>query len=127
MTNHSDSEIATELIGYHRMALDRDNVLRRQGAEWAPATLIDLAYDDPARCWRIIKLAALQNPDNEALMFFGVTLSGLLRENSELIKAIACDVEQDHRLREVMSWIMKDDEIDRSVWARVVSLSGPTK
>ena len=127
MKEHSDSEIAAELIGYHRMALDKDNVLRRQGAEWVPAALTDLAYDEPERCWRIIRLAALLGPDEDALMSFGVTLSGLLTEHPELIDVIEQDVSENNRLTEVMSWVMEDEAIDRSVWARVESLSEPIK
>ncbi|MER2513130.1 MAG: hypothetical protein ABTQ25_12085 [Nitrosomonas ureae] len=127
MTSHTDSEIITELLGYHRMALDSDNVLRRQGADWARDVLTDLMYDDPDRCWRIVRLAALQDPNDEALMFFGVTLSGLLRDHPELIEVMAHDVVENPKLSEVMSWVMEDDAIDSSVWSRIESLSGPKK
>lgn len=123
MTNHSDSEIVTELLGYHRMALDGDNVLRRQGAVWARDALADLMYDDPDRCWRVVRLAALEDPNEEALMFFGVTLSGLLRDHPELIEVMAHDVVENQKLSEVMSWVMEDEAIDPSVWSRIQSLS----
>ncbi len=127
MTNHPDSEIVTELLGYHRMALDSENVLRRQGADWARDVLTDLMYDDPDRCWRIVRLAALQDPNEEALMFFGVTLSGLLRDHPELIEVMAHDVVENPELSELMSWVMEDDAIDPSVWSRIESLSEPKK
>ncbi len=125
MKDHSDSEIAKELLGYHRMALDRENVLRRQGGEWARDLLTDLMYDDPERCWRIVRSASLEDPDDEALMFFGVTLSGLLCAHPELIQIIARNVDENPKLCEVMSWIMEDEAIEPSVWLQVESLSKP--
>lgn len=125
MTEHSDSEIAEEVLGYHRMALDGDKILRRQGADWARDMLADFAYDDPGRCWRIIRLAVLGEPAEEALMFFGVTLSGLLSDHPEMIEVIAHDVAETPKLSEVMSWVMEDEAINPSVWARIESLSEP--
>lgn len=43
--NPTDAELVTEFIGYHRMALDGENILRRQGAQWARDCLGELAYD----------------------------------------------------------------------------------
>lgn len=125
MKDHSDSEIVKELLGYHRMALDSENILRRQGGEWARDLVTDLMYDDPERCWHIVRLASLENPNDESLMFFGVTLSGLLRDHPELIQVIARDVSEAPKLGEVMSWVMEDEAIEPSVWSLVESLSDP--
>ncbi|GBL47425.1 hypothetical protein SFMTTN_3264 [Sulfuriferula multivorans] len=72
-------------------------------------------------------MAALEDPTEEALMFFGVTLSGLLRDHPDLIEVIAHDVAETPKLTEVMSWVMEDEAIDPSVWARIESLSEPSK
>lgn len=89
MNNPTDAELVTEFIGYHRMALDRENILRRQGADWAPDSLGELAYDDPPRCWRIAKIIAQEKPGEEAMMVLGGTLSTLLREHPEIIDTVA--------------------------------------
>ena len=60
-------------------------------------------------------------------MFFGVTLSGLLRDHPELIEVMAHDVVENPELSELMSWVMEDDAIDPSVWSRIESLSEPKK
>ncbi len=123
MTSHTDSEIAKELLGYHRMALDSENILRRQGASWAPDLLWDLSFHDPAHCWRVIQLAAMDKPNDDALLFFGVTVSSLLRDHPEIIDTIARDVQENPILSEVMSWVEEDDAIEPSVWSRVEFLS----
>ena len=105
------------------MALDSENVLRRQGAPWARDVLMGLAYDDPDRCWRVISLVALQTPNEEALTFLGVTLSGLLCEHPSQIEAIAHDVAQNPKLSELMSWVAEDDAIETAVRSRVDFLS----
>jgi len=123
MTNHTDSEIAKELLGYHRMALDSENILRRQGASWACDLLWKLSCHDPARCWQVIQLAAMDKPNDDALLFLGVTIGGLLRGHPEIINTIARDAKENSSLSEVISWVEKDDAIEPSVWSQVELLS----
>lgn len=123
MRSHTDQEVVSEFLGYHRMALDRENVLRRQGESWASELLSDLVYDDPARCWRLIRAIALEPPNEDALMSMGVTLSGLFREHPEIMELVEREVREQPRLAEVMSWVMEDEQIDPSVWAQIELLS----
>lgn len=96
MINPTDDELVAEFVGYHRLAVDAENILCRQGAEWAPDFLGELAYDDPARCWRVAKLIASSRPSEEALMYLGIALSSLLREHPEIIGTIESDSKANH-------------------------------
>lgn len=123
MSTYTDEEVVREFLGYHRMALDRENVLRRQGESWASDLISDLIYDDPARCWRLVRAIALEAPNEDALMSLGVTLSGLFREHPEIIELVEREIREQTRLTEVMSWVMEDEQIDPSVWAQIELLS----
>ena len=123
MIHPTDTELAAEFVGYHRMALDRENILCRQGAEWAPNFLGELAYEDPERCWRVAKIIALEKPSEEAMMFLGVVMSSLLRVHPEIIDTVATDTKGDGRLQELLSWVMEDEHIPPQVWQMVEELS----
>jgi hypothetical protein len=123
MISPTDSELVAEFIGYHRMALDGESILRRQGAEWGPDFLGELAYDDPARCWRVAKAVALQDPSDDVLMSLGVALSTLLGEHPQTIEVISTDVEADNRLHTLLSWVMADERIPQTVWLTIEELS----
>lgn len=123
MTPHTDHEVVKEFLGYHRMALDRDKVLRRQGESWASELLSDLIYDDPERCWRLLGAIALETPNEDALMSLGFTLSGLFRNHPELMGQVERAVRAQPQLAEMMSWVVEDEQIDPSVWARIELLS----
>lgn len=46
-------------LGYHRMALDHEEILRRTvESPWALEFVQDLASDDPHRCWRVLSAIA---------------------------------------------------------------------
>lgn len=123
MNKPTDTELVTEFIGYHRIALDRENILCRQGAEWAPDFVGELAYDDPARCWLIAKIIAQEKPGEEAMMVLGGTLSTLLREHPEIIDTVATDTKANGSLRELLSWVMEDENIPSKVWHVIEQLS----
>ena len=84
---------------------------------------MNLVYDDPDRCWRVINLVALLTPSEEALTLLGVTLSELLCEHPSLIEAIAHDVAQNPKLSELMSWVTEDESIAPAVRSRIDFLS----
>lgn len=123
MINPTDAELVAEFIGYHCMALDSENILRRQGAEWAPSFLGELVYDDPERCWRVTKAIASGNPSEDAMMYLGVVLSSLLREHPEIIGIIEEDSKTNNELRVLLSWVMEDENIPERVWQKIEAIS----
>jgi len=127
MSSHSDLEIIKEFLGFHRMGLDKENILRRQGESWASELVSDLVYEESDHCWRLVRSIALEKPNDEALMQLGVTLGSLLREHPGLIGLISQDVQENSQLAEVLSWVPEDEMIDSAVWSQIERLSETTK
>jgi hypothetical protein len=123
MDSHTDSEIVTEFLGYHRMALDSENILHRQGSLWAKDLIWDLAYKDPSRCWSLIRSIAVEQPNDDAMMSLSSVLGALLREHPKYIDVMGHDVLGNKQLTELMSWIEEDPNIDPSVWLQIEALS----
>ncbi len=123
MSENSDDRVAEQLVAYHRLVMDADSVLRRGGDSDVIATVLDLVCTNPHRCWSIVSLAASKQPTEDALSFLGMTVSRLLREHPQLISTITRDVDSHPELRELMSWVLEDTEIDHDVWQQVESLS----
>jgi hypothetical protein len=71
----------------------------------------------------LVQSIALETPNKDALISLGVTLSGLFREHPEIMELVEREVRERPRLVEVMSWVMKDEQIDPSVWAQIELLS----
>ena len=125
MNSPSDAEIIAGFLGYHRMALDQEKILRRTvEGPWAVELVQNLAYDDSSRCWRVLSAIGKTNPSDDVMGTLGVSLGAALREHPSLIAEIEDDVRADAELSELLSWVMEDDYIEPDVWRRVESLSG---
>ena len=123
MITRLDSEIVAEFLGYHHMALDSDDVLRRQGESWALDAIFDLAYDDPERCWRLMRAIAQESPNQEAMMSLGVKLGFLLLEHPEIINVISRDVCGNPQLVGLLTWVEEDENFAPVLWEQIVALS----
>jgi precorrin isomerase len=124
MSNASDSDIVAGYIGYHRMVLGEDRVLRRViETPWAVELVGDLAYDDPDRCWALLRAIAKEHPADDAMVSLGVTLGSLLTEHPGAIEMIESDVRRDSALSDLLTWIMEDEWISPEIWRRIEALS----
>lgn len=120
----SDIEVIHAYIDYHRMALDNIGVLRRiEEAPWAVDFVSDLVYDDPNRCWRLLRGVAAERPKDDVMVSLGVTLGSLLRERPDMMTTIETEFVANNWLGGLMSYVMEDDYIRPDIWARIEEIS----
>jgi hypothetical protein len=132
MTNDKAVDPGTDAVinaymNYHSMELDNEGILRRvEKTCWALDFVSDLVYEDPSRCWTLLRDIAKRRPASDAMISLGVTLGSLLREQPTLMNLIENDIESDKSLSELMSYVMEDETISTDIWLRIEAISKKT-
>ena len=109
-------------IASRTWVLEDDMVLRQKDdSDWAEAALYDLAWEQPALAWEVMREIARATESDEILQeLANGQLHQLLAEHSSTLSDIENDAKADASVRRLLAALWEEQPLPEEIKARVV-------